>query len=222
MPKSFSRPHAQIMVDKGRLDRARVAAYEGRIEAATNIARTIVEDWYRCQALTQIAEHLPDRSKVLSMLSEALEAAYLTEEPNRIVVVGALPISVLSRTREFDVLQTEVDSLIDVANSEPHPTRRIDAFYWLWSRLRTGLAPDEILRQVLGQFWETAEAGHGWKRDRCLRYVSVMLARRGWQTEADKTANLIENRKVKRQAYREIQCPPAGYDYAERRPVEFE
>ena len=207
MPIGFTRSHAEILADKDLSTRAVATAMKGRIEDAIELARGIIEDWYRCQAFSRIAEHAKDRTTQLDLIDEALRAARLTEEPNRIVTVSSWPVEVLATLGETETVRAEVVKLLKIAESEPHPVRRADGIFKLWCHLHSGNAADDILHTVLKALWAASSAGHGWKRDRNLRDVAVLLARMGWKEQADHTVTLIEQPRVKRQAERGMRAP---------------
>ena len=94
---------------------------------ALEIARSIDEPWYRCQALAIAAMfevRLQARNRVID---ESFAAACLLGEQNRIVSASAWPLKVLSLSKQWTRVEKETARLLRVISSEASPVRRSDA-----------------------------------------------------------------------------------------------
>jgi hypothetical protein len=218
-PADLAQRLKAIQADNERTALAIAAGDTGNIDHAVELAREIQSDWKRCQALASIAGRAAGRSLRLSLIEQAFDSAKATTEPNRIVSVGAWPARVLCDFGYRDHILEFVDRLVRIAETEPHPVRRADALYTLWCHLRLGRAPEDVLRRVLDLFLAAAAVAHGWRRDRELRDVAVLLARMGWSDDAHAAQALIERPRVRRQAAREMATPSALYSEGLFRPV---
>jgi hypothetical protein len=163
-------------------------------DAAAKLARKISDSWFCCQSLAYAARHSPDPEKRLKLLEEALLAVTHTREPNRIVTVSAWPLQVLCEIGEFARVEREIERLIAIIETEPHSTRRNCALFELLIKLQR--APDIIFNRILEVFRQTSAVGYGWKRDRNVRDIAVLLAIKGRRADAIFMAELMpEGRK---------------------------
>jgi hypothetical protein len=96
------------------------------------LARAIPDYWFRCQALSAAAYHWPKARDRDNILQEAIEAANLTGEPNRIVTVASWPLKVWAVKGSIDRVTHEGDRLLDLIAKEPSPVRRADALLHLF------------------------------------------------------------------------------------------
>jgi len=143
-----------------------------QVERALLVAREIRDPWYRCQALTFTARHLNDGDTARDALLEALDAAYQQNEPNRIVTIASWPISVLSSVHP-DVATEHTTRLLGIAASEAHTLRRADALI----RLFEAVYKLPVLREsVFHDLLVSLRASHGWRAQRLLRQVALIVA----------------------------------------------
>jgi hypothetical protein len=74
----------------GTQQRTRVAAIaKTKPHEALELVRSIDDPWFRCQALSIAAVHVPDRRSAKVAIDEAFSAANELDEPNRVVTVTA-------------------------------------------------------------------------------------------------------------------------------------
>src|SRR5215207_721039 len=106
-------------------DRVRLLA-PSQPQKAVEIARTIADPWFRCQALSIAAVHTPDRRDRNRAISEAFAAANELNEPNRLVTVSAWPVKALALSGDETQVQREVTRLLSVISREASPVRRVD------------------------------------------------------------------------------------------------
>ena len=123
-------------------------------------------------------------------------------EGNRVVTVSAWPLGVLVEIEDFDWFDVELDRLLQLITTEPHPIRRSDAVFALLQRGQR--APVALGRKDIGlsSLSANSSAGHGWKRDRNLRDAAVILKHVGLADHASRCIEIIENARVRRQAQR--------------------
>lgn len=178
------------------------------LEAALKLAREIEAPWSRCQALTAVAERIENRADRNSVLLEALHAAREQDEPNRVLVVSAWPLRTLIKFQETRRVEIEFDRLLAVIATEPHPVRRCDALFWLL-RMLFPYSTWIPFARLFDQFLQDCRAGHGWKRDRDLRDMAVLLTSVGDTRRAEQCLDAIEKPRIRRQAVRMMDNPPA-------------
>jgi hypothetical protein len=171
----------------------------GDVERGLTIARDIRDPWFRCQSLALVARFLDDRRRP-GVLSEAFKAADELDEPNRIVTVASWPIEVLAELGPRDRLRQAVDRLLGVIATEPHSLRRADALNAVLHRV---WLVEDVRSQVLGEFRAACAAGHGWRRDRLLRYTAQRLAEVDLAGATELVA-MIEEDRIRRRAAREV------------------
>lgn len=166
--------------------------------AALDLARTIDDPWFRCQALTTAAETAPDASTTRTLLEEAFAAAYQQAEPNRAVTVASWPLRALGQLDDRQWLERELDHALTCIAAEPHPTRRADAQLALLTALPA--AASDLIRRTADALLTTCGAGHGWRRNRILRDAALHLSANGFHPESDRCVDQVEDPRVQRQA----------------------
>jgi hypothetical protein len=105
---------------------------------ALELARSIRDAWYRCQALATAALHYPEVPARGRIIDEAIEAAFKAGDPNRVVTVCAWPIKVLATNGRVDRVAMEVERLLKLIGTEPSPVRRADALRYLFGAVIRG------------------------------------------------------------------------------------
>jgi hypothetical protein len=181
------------------------AALPGDVERGLAVARAIRDPWFRCQSLALVARFLDDGRRP-GVLSEAFKAADELDEPNRIVTVASWPIEVLAELGPRDRLRQVVDRLLGVIATEPHSLRRADALNAVLHRV---WSVADVRSQVLGEFRAACAAGHGWRRDRLLRYTAHRLAEVDL-VGATELVQMIEEDKIRWRAAREVTAAAAS------------
>ena len=143
-----------------------------RPQEALEVARQIRHPWYRCQALSSVAEAVSSRADALRILAEALSAAREQAEPNRIVTVGTGPLRKLLELNP-EAAAREVESLMHTALREEHGLRRLHALDFL---LAAVVAHPSLRAQVAHPYLHTAQCCHGWRAERTIAFRSEHLA----------------------------------------------
>jgi hypothetical protein len=140
---------------------------------ALKLARAIRHPWYRCQALSKVAEHWGTKAQRIEVLEEAFTAAQEQEEINRIVTVSAWPLRVLVSVAPEDAA-AHLQRLVTLANDEPHTLRRADAL----SALARSVQNSRLLMQaVVPSLVQALLGGRGWRIDRLIR-LNLEIVRR--------------------------------------------
>jgi hypothetical protein len=134
-------------------------------DGALKVARTIRHPWYRCQALSFVAEHTSTIPKKLKLLSEAFETARMQEEINRAVTVSAWPLRVLVPLDASQAKERLIE-LVAQADKELHSLRRADALYSL-ATAATG--HETLISLVEPSLVRALLEGRGWRIDRLIR-----------------------------------------------------
>lgn len=170
---------------------------------ALALATKINDPWYRCQALAAVAKYTEDKRGREAILKDAFEVATQCKEPNRIVTVSAWPLRVLCDQQNVVLVKREVERLLSVIAKESHPTRRGDGKLALIWALHRG--PKDVLMTVVERFKETCQQGHGWKRDRNLYEVALLIKKHD-RSKAKELLELIEDAGKKRNAPQKLEA----------------
>lgn len=161
-------------------------------------ARDINHPWYRCQALTEVADMLAASAR-LSLLEEALAAAYEQSQPNQIANVACWPLHSLLGFNPT-LSQQWLTRLLNTIALEPHGLRRLHGL----AHILFSVMPHETLReQALKDFLATAEVSFGDRIERLVAAVAVALAK----YEYERACALLRSRKPDRrirQAMRQL------------------
>ena len=139
---------------------------------ALRVARAIRHPWYRCQALTSVAEAMVASADRDDVLSEAVDAAFEQDEPNRIACAASWPLRVLVRSGHADARRV-IERLLRAIAREPHGLRRLDGLAAIIGPL---LAIPELRAKAWRPFVESAQASSGWRTERLVAWMSVALA----------------------------------------------
>src|SRR5882757_11190040 len=108
---------------------------ETDVDAAAEAAYRIRHPWYRCQALTAVADAQPDKLRAIRLVDDAFRAAKEQDEINRSVTVASWPLRVCVRLAP-ERARKELSELLDTASREPHTLRRGDAMHALLFAVR--------------------------------------------------------------------------------------
>jgi len=152
----------------GRARAGKLAPHD--VDQALRIARAIKHPWYRCQALSIVAEYMSggDRERVLE---SALAVAREQDEINRIVTVSSWPIRGLVRAGAGSTGRF-VGQLVVLAGSETHNLRQAHALQTLAFAVHED---KELLAFVAPALARALLGGHGPRIDRCIRQTVGLL-----------------------------------------------
>jgi hypothetical protein len=152
---------------------------------ALKVARAIRHPWYRCQALSSVAEAWGTHTQKREVLEEALAVAGEQSEINRIVTVSAWPLRVMVGFAPNDVV-AHLRRLVTLAEQEPHSLRRADAL----SALAFAVRQEPPLLALVGpSLVGSLLNGHGWRIDRLIRDAVDLLS----ESMPDAVERLIEH-----------------------------
>jgi hypothetical protein len=173
---------------QGRAEATRLARTDRK--AAFAVARKIAHPWYRCQALTAIAEEIASPRERVAALMEAIEAAYEQPEPNRIACVGAWPLRALVAVDDA-AARPEVERLLATISTESHGLRRLDGLRGI---LGAVLSSAELRDLVLPVFMHAADTSSGWRTERMVSFMAEALG----NVDLDAAKALLRGRSTNR------------------------
>ena len=165
------------------------------VSTALEVARSISDPWYRCQALAQVAWHLLDRKQCEKVIGEAVSAAYEQNQPNRIVSVASWAVRVMVKRRDRR-LEEVVDGLLRQIEREPNPVRQADALLFLFEAV---YFEPRLRELVLGPLMRACEEMNSWKRPIILSDIALILAKDD-PTRAAQIIDLIGENRLSRRA----------------------
>jgi hypothetical protein len=107
-------------------------------ERAALVARQIEDPWFRCQALSYAALHMPNERFRLHLLADAFAAGAALKERNRQVTVSAWPLKVAALLGLGSQVESHTERLLRVIEQEPSPVRRADALLQVFGAVVIG------------------------------------------------------------------------------------
>ena len=152
---------------QGRAKASRLLPHDPR--GALKVARAIRHPWYRCQAITEVAEV----QHSVPLLIESFAAAYEKTEPNRIVTVASWPLRQLVLLAPA-MAQVELEKLLGLIATEAHGLRRLHA---LESLFYAAASAPSLRQEILAAFNATAASCQGWRAERSVAFVASYLAK---------------------------------------------
>lgn len=155
---------------EGRAEAARLLP--GGRERALVVARAIRHPWYRCQAITGVAEATASTAERSALVAEALAAACEQAEPNRVVNVAGWPLRVLVQYGDAGSARV-VDHLLRVIADEPHGLRRLDGVAAI---LGSVIGDAELRALAWPAFLQAAAGSAGWRTERIVACMAEALA----------------------------------------------
>ena len=158
---------------KGVVARAEVAKLaKDNPNQALAIAREIEHPWYRCQAITSVAEAHQSDGVAIGLLQEAMKAAYSQSEPNRVASVSLWPLRLLV-SLDSGAAIAHTRTLLQVIAQEAHGLRKLDG---LKAILVAVASSPELRSLTLAPFLKAAKASQGWRTERIIDVVVQVLA----------------------------------------------
>jgi hypothetical protein len=172
------------------------------LNAALKVARAIEHPWYRCQSLSNVAEHCEPLNEKRELVREAFRAALECENPNRIVTVAFWPLKVLADNGLANDIRQQLDPLLEILSHEQNPVCRIDALAPLVAAFRNG--PMDCFYRVLDQLEEGCRLCRSWKGDYNLRFVAPLVNKVDPQRAAELLGQ-IKQPRMRRRALKDIE-----------------
>jgi len=171
-PKRRFSPQWESVINRGKA----CALAESQPHRAFDLARTIPDGWYRCQAMAQIAQAAPpDRSE--QAFREARRAAAQSfDNYQRAGVLAFVITAAFARGRNGLVSDILADALAIIPSVEPMASRAY-ALNLLWSTI--AYHGDGKLRgRVIAQMQEHIHPDRSWRARRLYREITDWLAER--------------------------------------------
>jgi hypothetical protein len=138
---------------------------------ALKVARAIRHPWYRCQALSIVAEHWGNAGQRKDVLIEALQSAEQQAQINRIVTVASWPLRVMTSI-DVDAVPQHLKRFVELANQEPHTLRRADSLFVL---AKSVSERPELLVLVIPSLVDALLLSYGWRTDRLIEWSLQMV-----------------------------------------------
>ncbi|MBM3529088.1 MAG: hypothetical protein FJX62_13445 [Alphaproteobacteria bacterium] len=146
-----------------------------RPDDAFSLARTIPDGWYRCQAMTAIAEAAPD-GLADKAFKAAREAAAAGEDAYQQTAVLAVTLhAAIKRGRGKLVRDILGDILARTPSVEPMASRAA-ALGWLWAVVKSA-GTAEMRKTVLAAVQAHCHPDRSWRAARLYREMAEDLAR---------------------------------------------
>lgn len=140
-------------------------------DRAAQVAYKIRHPWYRCQALAAVADGQPDKVQAMKLIGDAFRAANEQDEINRVVTVASWPLKVCVRLSP-ETAERKVRELLDAASKEPHTLRRGTALSAVLFAVKSS---PSLKTQVLPSLVESLTLGHGWRIERIIADVALLV-----------------------------------------------
>jgi hypothetical protein len=138
---------------------------------ALKIARAIRHPWYRCQALSMVAEHWGNAGQRKDVLVEALRSAEEQTQINRIVTVASWPLKIMTSV-DMDAAPKYLSRFVELATREPHSLRRADSLFALANSVS---GRPELLVLVIPSLVDALLLSYGWRTDRLIERSLQMV-----------------------------------------------
>lgn len=180
---------------KGVLGRARVGdLLKHDKRSALVAARQIEHPWYRCQALSSVADASASPLESEKLLEEAFRAAYAQAELNRVASVALWQLALLAKLNPMRAA-IHTAELLRVIAQEPHGLRRLGGL----CAILMAVAQVESLRpSVLNAFLATASVSEGWRTERIVDTAACVLIPIDWEAAQALLASRPATRYTKR------------------------
>src|SRR5262249_30233911 len=127
-----------------------VAIAATKPQRALELARSIADPWFRCQALSMAAIHVPERRPRERAIQEAFASANALSDPNRVVTVSSWPLKSLALSGNAVRAAAETDRLLQIISAEASPVRRADALRYLFGGVSSGRR--DVVQRVATEF----------------------------------------------------------------------
>ncbi|QZA82275.1 hypothetical protein [Deefgea piscis] len=138
------------------------------IDAAYLLAKSIRHPWYRCQALSAVAEKASDFS-INKILSESFQSAMMCHDSNRRVCVACRPLLVaINRNRE-KLMNEFLHQCMKEINSPMDPLSKwcsVDVLIVIKKK-------QSLLDLFIKTFIKSTSKGYGW---RVIRAIKILQA----------------------------------------------
>jgi hypothetical protein len=168
-------------------------------QQAIEIARAIPDAWYRCQALTEIAEHAP-ADRFPELFYEAIAAAQIAPDAYQTVAVMRWPLRAAIDRGRADLAERELAGVLARVPSVTPMASRAYALELLWRSCFAGGRP------LRGPIWKAIVAhvhpDRSWRAARLYRLIACDLGPGGRPRVIAAMPDGKARRKIERDARR--------------------
>lgn len=165
------------------------------ITQAYELAKSIRHPWYKCQALSTIADY-STKTSIKSILQESFDSAMKCHDHNRRVSIACRPLRIAIKNDLRDLANSFLEQCINQINHEMDPISKWCAA----SIVHTIKVDSDLLKSFYNTFVSATSKGHGWCVEREIkfmlsdhdiqkdkRYISYLIERQGaiarWKNE---------------------------------------
>jgi hypothetical protein len=163
-------PEPQSVVNRGRA----CELAKGEPQRAFDIASTIPDGWYRCQAMAEIAEHAPEPLAAKAFAQARAAAAAGADDYQRAHVLAFAMIAALRRGRRDLANDMLADALAIAPSVEPMASRAY-AMEGLW-RVCRSLGDWTMQHAVLASVQALVHPDRSWRARQLYREIADDLA----------------------------------------------
>jgi hypothetical protein len=133
---------------------------------AYEIAKTIKHPWYKCQALSSVADKSP-KTSIDSILEQAFNSAMQCHDQNRRVTVACWPLWVAIKHDRTKLISGFLKQCTIQINQDMDPLSKWCACDVLY-RIK---AKPNLLNDFLDTFTSATSKGHGWRIERIIKFL---------------------------------------------------
>lgn len=142
-------------------------------DEALEVARSIKDAWFRCQALSQVARYWPI-DDYRGLLNEALAAANSHDDVFKQVTVSAWPIRGYLERGSPASAKTIVERCVGAASSIENMGSRSEALFMVFQAAKPG--PTDLWKLAFSALLKATEPALAWRQRRNIRDAVSMVA----------------------------------------------
>ncbi len=170
------------------------------LSAALRFARSIEDDWRRCQSLSGVAWHTKSLEKFKEVAAEALETARAMSEPYKTVACSVGLVRGMVARDDYDARPVVVE-LVMTIQGEPNPVSQGRALLRLFEAV---YSKPSLRRLVLNPLLRACELMKSWRQPRILKDLALVVAIDDLPL-AKKVVDMITKPSIKQQAIAAIE-----------------
>ncbi len=133
---------------------------------AYEIAKSIKHPWYKCQALSSVAEK-SSKASIDSILEQAFSSAMQCHDQNRRVTVACWPLWVAIKNDRTKLISGFLKQCIIQINQEMDPLSK----WCACDVLCTIKSNPNLLNAFYDTFASATTKGHGWRIERMIKFL---------------------------------------------------
>lgn len=136
------------------------------IAQAYELAKSLRHPWYKCQALSEVADHSTSKS-IRRILQESFDSAMNCHDQNRRVSVACWPLRVAIKNNLKDLANSFLAQCINQLNQEMDPISK-----WCAASVVYTIKVDtDLLKSFYNTFVNATSKGHGWRVEREIKFM---------------------------------------------------